>query len=118
MLRRTGRRACRRCLRYWLPEMDGFLRFHDLPTWPRRDVDALLERLNGTERNRPFVEGFLAAPFEKALVRVSQDNYMYGGWGYKTIDEARKGAQEGCGKQRPPDRCVIVLENNNWVGKS
>jgi dienelactone hydrolase len=101
----------------WLPEMDGFLRFHDLPTWQRRDVDALLKRLNGTERNRSFVEGFLAAPFEKALARVSQDNYMFGGWGYKTIDDARKGAQEGCGKQRPPDRCMIVLENNNWVGK-
>ena len=60
--------------------MDGFLRFHTLPTWQRRDVDVLLTRLNGTERNRAFVEGFLSAPFEKALARVSQDNYMFGGW--------------------------------------
>jgi hypothetical protein len=43
---------------------------HDLPTWQRRDVDALLKRLDGVERNRAFVEGFLAAPFEKALARV------------------------------------------------
>ena len=102
----------------WLQEMDGFLRFHDLPTWQRRDVDTLLKRLNGAERNRAFVEGFLAAPFEKALARVSPDNYMFGGWGYKSVGDARKGALDGCGKQRPPDRCAIVLENNNWVGSS
>jgi dienelactone hydrolase len=98
----------------WLQEMDDFLRFHALPTWQRRDVDALIKRLNGTERNRAFVEGFLAAPFEKALARVSQDNYMYGGWGFKTIGDARNRALDGCGKQRP--RCAIVMENNNWVG--
>jgi dienelactone hydrolase len=102
----------------WLQEMDGFLRFHDLPTWQRRDVDALLKRLDGAERNRAFVEGFLAAPFEKALARVSQDNYMYGGWGFKTVGDARKSTLDGCGKQRPPDRCAIVMENNNWVGNS
>jgi dienelactone hydrolase len=102
----------------WLQEMDGFLRFHALPTWQRRDVDVLLKRLNGTERNRAFVEGFLAAPFEKALARVSQDNYMFGGWGFKTIGDARKRALDGCGKQRPPDRCAIVMENKNWVGNS
>jgi dienelactone hydrolase len=102
----------------WLQEMDGFLRFRALPTWQRRDVDALIKRFNGTERNRSFVEGFLAAPFEKALARVSQDNYMFGGWGFKTIDDARKRALDGCGKQRPPDRCAIVMENNNWVGSS
>ena len=102
----------------WLQEMDGFLRFHTLPTWQRRDVDVLLKRLNGTERNRAFVEGFLSAPFEKALARVSQDNYMFGGWGFKSIGDARNRALGGCGKQRPPERCAIVMENNNWVGNS
>jgi len=102
----------------WLQEMDGFLRFHRLPTWQRRDVDALLKRLGGTERERAFVEGFLAAPFEKALARVFRDNSMYGGWGSKTIGDARKGALDVCTKQRPSDRCAIVMENNNWVGGS
>jgi len=102
----------------WLQEMDGFLRFHTLPTWQRRDVDVLLKRLNGTERNRAFVEGFLSAPFEKALARVSQDNYLFGGWGFKSIGDARNRALDGCGKQRPPERCAIVMENNNWVGNS
>jgi dienelactone hydrolase len=100
----------------WLQEMDGFLRFHRLPTWQRRDVDALLKRLGGTDRQRAFVEGFLAAPFEKALVRVFRDNSMYGGWGSNTIGEARKGALDVCSKVRPSDRCAIVMENNNWVG--
>jgi hypothetical protein len=82
-------------------------------------LEALTVKPAGAaERNRAFVEGFLAAPFEKALARVSQDNYMYGGWGFKTIGDARKGALDGCGKQRPPDRCAIVMENNSRVGNS
>ncbi len=100
----------------WLPELDGFLRFHGLPTWQRHDVDALLKRLNGTERNRTFVEGYLAAPYEKALARKLPDNHLFGGWGYKSVGEARKGALEGCGRQRPTERCVIMMENNDWVG--
>jgi len=40
--------------------MDGFLRLHDLQSRQGRDV--------------------LAAPFQKALARVSQDNYMYRRW--------------------------------------
>jgi hypothetical protein len=101
----------------WLPEMDGFLRFHGLPTWHRQEVDVLLKRLNGLERNRTFVEGYLAAPFEKALARRLPDKYLFGGWGYKSVGEARKGALEGCGKQRP-EGCVIMMENNDWVGHS
>jgi dienelactone hydrolase len=102
----------------WLQQMDGFLRFHDLPTWQRRDVDALLKQLNDVESHRAFVEGFVAAPFEKALARAGADNYMHGGWGFKTIGDARKAAQDGCAKQRPRDRCEIMMENNNWVGNS
>jgi dienelactone hydrolase len=100
----------------WLPEMDGFLRFHGLPTWRRQDVDALLKRLDGLERNRAFVESYLAAPFEKALARKLPDNRMSGGWGYSSIGEARKSALDGCGRQRPTERCSIVMENNDWVG--
>jgi dienelactone hydrolase len=102
----------------WLQQMDGFLRFHDLPTWQRRDVDALLKQLNDVESHRAFVEGFLAAPFEKALARVTADNYMFGNWGSKTLGDARKFALDGCGKKRPPNLCAIVMENNDWVGNS
>jgi hypothetical protein len=61
-------------------------------------------RLDGLARNRTFVEGYLAAPFEKALARKLPDNHMFGGWGYKSIGEAREGALEGCGRQRPTER--------------
>jgi hypothetical protein len=43
---------------------------------------------------------------------------MFGGSGYKSVGEARKGALEGCGRQRPTERCVIVMENNDWIGHS
>jgi dienelactone hydrolase len=102
----------------WLPEMDAFLRFHDLPTWQRQDVDALLKKLDTVERNRGFVESFLAAPFEKALAHVAAENYMYGGWGAKSISDARNFALDGCRKQRPQGQCVIVLENNDWIGSA
>jgi hypothetical protein len=84
------------------------------------NVDALLKQLNDVESHRAFVEGFLAAPFEKALARarVAADNYMFGSWGSKTLGDARKFALDGCGKKRPLDRCAIVMENNNWVGNS
>jgi dienelactone hydrolase len=100
----------------WLPEMDGFLRFHDLPTWKKQDVDVLLKRLNSVERDRTFVESFLAAPFEKALAHVSSINFLSGAWGSRTIGEARKYALDDCGKERPQHQCVIVMENNSWVG--
>jgi len=103
----------------WLPEMDAFLRFQQLPTWQRRDVDVLLKRPNGSESNRGFLEGFLAAPFEKALVRVASENYkVFGVWGTKTIGDARKRVLDDCGKQWAQAQCLIVLENNNWVGST
>jgi len=69
----------------WLPELDGFLRLPraaDLAA-PRRPT-RLLKRLNGTERNRTFVEGYLAAPYEEGAPRVScPTTICFGGWGYK-----------------------------------
>lgn len=102
----------------WLPEMDGFLRFHHLPTWRREDVNALINRLDNAERNRNFLEGFIAAPFEKALARVPGGSYLYGAWGYNTIGNARNSALSGCQKQKPQEQCVIVMENDRWVGPS
>jgi dienelactone hydrolase len=99
----------------WLQEMDAFLRFRKLPTWQRKDVDALLKKLNAVEQKRGFVESFIAAPFEKALARVSADNSMYDGYGSKTIDAARNRALDGCRKNKPQAQCVIVIENNDWV---
>ena len=85
----------------WLPEMDGFLRFHALPTWQRRDVDALLKRLDGLERNRSFVEGYLAAPYAKALAR-SRPTTACPAAGATARSERPARGLDGCGKQRPP----------------
>jgi hypothetical protein len=84
--------------------MDGNPSAKLLPIWRRDDVDVLLTRLDRLERNRTFVEGYPAAPFEKALARKPPDNHMFGVWGYKSIGEARKGALEGRGRQRPTER--------------
>jgi len=102
----------------WLPEMDAFLRFHDLPTWQREDVNALINRLDGGERNRDFIEGFVAAPFEKALARVPGRPFpnLFGAWGYNTIGNARNNALSGCQKQKPQEQCMIVMENGRWIG--
>jgi len=103
----------------WLPQMDAFLRFHQLPTWRRDDVNLLIKRLNAAERDRGFVEGFVAAPLDKALARVSGSAHLYGAWGAKTIGDARNSTLTACQKQRPKDKkdnCVIVMENDHWVG--
>ena len=101
----------------WLLEMDAFLRFRDLPTWRREDVNALINRLDVEERNRDFLEGFVAAPFEKALARASGGlPNVFGAWGYDTIAKARDIAVSNCQRQRPQAQCLIVLENDRWVG--
>jgi dienelactone hydrolase len=99
----------------WLQEMDGFLRFRKLPTWERQDVTALMLKLKAQERRREFVEGFVAAPLEKALAKSSGD-YMYGGWGHKALGDARNAALNGCKRERPREECAIVMENNRWLG--
>jgi dienelactone hydrolase len=99
----------------WLPEMDGFLRFHKLPTWTRQDVTALLTKLKATERSRGFVEGYLSAPIEKALARASS-GYLHGAWGSTTTAAARNAALTGCQKAKPEELCSIVRGNIDWLG--
>jgi dienelactone hydrolase len=99
----------------WLPEMDGFLRFHDLPTWRREDVNALISHLGSPERHRGFLEGYVAAPLEKVLARASGGPELYGTWGAGTITLARNNALSRCQKEKPQERCEIVLENDHWA---
>ena len=103
--------------RMWLQEMDGFLRFHKLPTWTRDDVTQLLTRLKAEPRNRAFVEGFVASPLEKALAR-SSSGYMYGAWAHKAVSDARTAAMNGCKKGRPQEQCNVVMENDRWVASA
>ena len=96
----------------WLMQMDGFLRSRDLPTWTRADVNALLKKLNATERSRPFLESYIAAPSERALARAPVSGRMFDGYGAKTIEGARTNALNRCQTATSETDCVIVMENN------
>ncbi len=96
----------------WLPEMDGFLRSLKLPTWTHQDVTALLDKLGLKERTRGFIEGYIAAPSEKALAREKGGTYLGESYGARTLDEARRRALEFC--QRARRTCEIIMENDAW----
>jgi dienelactone hydrolase len=98
----------------WLIEMDAFLRFHELPTWQRRDVDTLMQKLKS--KNASFVEKYLAGPSERALAKSTTSDYSHMSWGFKTTEEARTQALEGCQKRKQGEQCVIVMENDRWIG--
>ena len=55
----------------WMMEMDGFLRFHELPTARRDSVPELLKLLKLTDNNRGFLENYLAAPTYKAMAQTA-----------------------------------------------
>ena len=101
----------------WLREMDALLRFRKLPTWQRQGVSALMNKLNAQEQQRGFIENFIAAPLEKALVQASGGKIpYYSGYGGKTMGDARNSALNHCQKQSPLEQCKLVMENDHWVG--
>jgi dienelactone hydrolase len=100
----------------WLMEMDGFLRFHGLPTWPTQDVDALMQKVKANARVRNFFESYVAAPSEKALAQASGGDHWHSAYGYKTIEEARTRAVEFCQQKKPDQKCAVIMENDRWVG--
>src|SRR5262249_16898649 len=100
----------------WLMELDGFLRFRGLATWQHRAVDALIKKARSNNSKRGFVEGDMAAPSEKALARPAGGGHWHGTFGSRTIEEARNRALESCQQKRQSEHCVIVMENDRWVG--
>jgi len=99
----------------WLREMDALLRFRKLPTWQRQDVSALMNKLNAQEQQRGFIESFVAAPLEKALVQASGGK-LYWRYAAKAIGDARHSALNDCQKQSPLEQCQFVMENDRWAG--
>jgi hypothetical protein len=97
----------------WLVELDNFLRAHNLPTWEISNVDAVLQRLQWPASWRTYAQAYLAAPAEKALAQApGKQNSVYRI--AQTIEDARKQALDAC--QQKGDRCVIVMEDDRWVG--
>jgi dienelactone hydrolase len=98
----------------WLPELDGFLRYLKLPTWTQQDVTALIQKLGAKESARGMLERYLAAPSEKALARERGGSYLAHGNGWRTVDDARRGALDYC--ERVKAACEVIMENDRWVG--
>jgi dienelactone hydrolase len=103
----------------WLQEMDAFLRFRKLPTWQRQDVNTLMKRLNAQESFRGYIEGFVAAPLEKALAEASGDKKLYSrSFGSNTIEAARSRALDTCQKSSPSGQCKVVVEDDHRIAGS
>jgi dienelactone hydrolase len=97
----------------WLTLVDGFLRAHDLPTWQPRDVDVVLQKLGFRETQRGWVESYLSAPTEKALVRSATTGFGTFN-SNSTLDAARKTAMDSC--QAKSRDCAVAMENDRWIG--
>jgi dienelactone hydrolase len=101
----------------WLMEMDGFLRFHDLPATKRERIADLLKLLKLNERNIAFLDQYLAAPTSKVMVQTPDgQNYMTQ-YGASSLDLARKAALQNCQERhKTTEPCKVVMENDTWVG--
>lgn len=101
----------------WLMEMDAFLGFHDLPATKRERGTDLLKLLKLNERNRAFIDQYLAAPTFKVMVQTPDgQNYMTQ-FGASTLELARKAALENCQtRHKTTEPCKVVMENDTWLG--
>ena len=101
----------------WMMEMDGFLRFHDLPTARRDSVPELLKLLKLTDNNRAFLESYLAAPTYKAMAMTADSKSHATQYGAQSMEIARKAVLEYCQEQfKTTEPCKIVMENDTWIG--
>ncbi len=101
----------------WMMEMDGFLRFHDLPTSRRDSVPELMKLLKLADHNRAFLENYLAAPTYKAMAITADGKSHATQYGAQSMEIARKAVLEYCQEQfKATEPCKIVMENDSWVG--
>jgi dienelactone hydrolase len=101
----------------WMMEMDGFLRFHELPTSRRDSVPELLKLLKLADHNRAFLENYLAAPTYKAMAITADGKSHATQYGAQSMEVARKAVLEYCQEQfKATEPCKIVMENDSWVG--
>jgi dienelactone hydrolase len=101
----------------WLMEMDAFLGFHDLPTTDRVRGTDLLKRLKLTERNRSFVDQYLAAPTFKVMVQTPDGQNFMTQFGALKLEYARDAALKNCQERhKTTEPCKVIMENDTWVG--
>jgi dienelactone hydrolase len=101
---------------HWLPEMDAFLRYEHLPTYPARFADTVLSKLVSKDTYADFVEQYVSAPGAKALAQASQSGALGRAFGFTSMDDARKSALDLCRQDANGEPCTVVMENNLWIG--
>jgi dienelactone hydrolase len=101
---------------HWLPEMDAFLRYEQLPTYPARLADTVLAKLVSKDKYVDFVEQYVSAPGAKALAQESKSGALGRAFGFGSMDDARKSALELCRQDANGVPCSVVMENNVWIG--
>ncbi len=101
----------------WLMEMDAFLRFHGLPAARRDNVAELMKLLQLDQRQRGFVDRYLAAPTYKVMVRTPDGKHHFTQYGATTLDRARNAALKSCqDRYKAAEPCRVVMENDTWLG--
>ena len=109
----------------WLAEVDGFLRAHQLPTWTRADLNRIMTKLNYkpdllNSSALHILEQYFADSGEKALAHstttafIGNRTTLWGAMARPSLDLARAAALALCNKESTG--CVIVMENQTWVG--
>jgi dienelactone hydrolase len=101
---------------HWLPEMDAFLRYERLPTWPARAADTVLSKLVSKDKYAEFIEQYVSAPGAKALAQAATSGALGRAFGFTSMDEARKSALALCREDANGEPCTVVMENNDWIG--
>ena len=100
----------------WLMEMDSFLSFHELPATDRRRGDEMMKRLQMAERNRGFVDQYLAAPTYKVMVQTPDGQNFMTQFGALKLEYARDAALKNCQERhKTTEPCKVIMENDTWV---
>jgi dienelactone hydrolase len=101
----------------WLMEMDSFLSFHDLPATDRTIGNEIMKRLQLNERNRSFVDQYLAAPTYKVMVATPDGQNFMTQFGALKLEYARDAALKNCQERhKTAEPCKVIMENDTWVG--
>lgn len=94
-----------------LPELDGFLRANELPTWNKAPFAPLLAHLS--PQDRESVEAYLRMPTEKALA-IGLKSGAYWHQGERTLEDARTKALAYCREQTKAE-CSLAADNFNPI---
>jgi dienelactone hydrolase len=99
--------------RYWLAELDSFLREQNLPTWDLKQVDTLMRQYSVAPARRKWIEWYFSFYAPKAMARSASGVLHYsahpGG-----IEAAEKAALEGCQKAANAP-CTTIMKNFQMV---